>query len=175
MNSGPGRSGTIRTTRGGGGGPIWTPIEICAANVDTPPNSMAAIKAFFVSLFILLPPSVNVTIAHGRGRLKQRAPFAVAEKPIAFGAWHFVAVGVVPRPSSWHNLVPHETTQVSAAAGAGYCVGGNRGLADQARIPAAGAQGRRAALRVHRQCRRRNRVCRGSGGAQRHCDHSCGA
>src|SRR5579863_2770474 len=53
MNSGPGRSGTTRKTRGGGGGPIRTPIEICAGKADTPPSTMAAIKAVFVSLFIL--------------------------------------------------------------------------------------------------------------------------
>src|SRR3984893_7723934 len=53
MTPGPGQSGTTRTTRGGGGAPIRIPTEICAANADTPPNSMAAIKAVFASLFIL--------------------------------------------------------------------------------------------------------------------------
>jgi hypothetical protein len=54
MNSGPGLTGTTRTTRAGGGGPIRIPMEICAPEAGKPIRSVDVSSVVIIRVFILV-------------------------------------------------------------------------------------------------------------------------
>ena len=76
MNSAPGRVGTTRTTRGGGGGPIRIPTETCADAAGTPNKINAAkdsqITLLFFMMFTVSSPLLPGTYARKWKALKKR-------------------------------------------------------------------------------------------------------
>ena len=67
MNSGPGLAGTTRTTRGGGGGPIRIPMEICAPEAGRP------IKSVDVSSVVIIRVFIPVAVASFRPKVFPRS------------------------------------------------------------------------------------------------------